>query len=472
VNRYLTDKTKQINLKMQTKIIALQEAIYNCAHFSSIATNAEGIIQTFNVGAERMLGYTAEEVINTLSLTDISDPQEIIEHEQLLSIESNTNGKPGFQALVYRAPRGIEEIQTLIYIRKDGSRLPVVVSIAALHDAEKNIIGYLIIGTENTAHEIERNRLLLSDAALKAIGEGVVITDSKGITIYANNAFSLTTGYSQKELIGNNLSLLKGRLTDSREISKIRKSINSGTSYSGEILNYKKDGSIFWHQMTITPISNKDGTSSHYIGITQDVTSRRNRDEENKKHAYHDYLTSLPNRRLLHDRLNQIIASNKRTGNNSAMIVIDFDNFKAINDNHGHATGDLFLIEASNRIMMCIRESDTVARVGGDEFVVLLKDLNAVKDIAHAEAMKIAEKIRALISIEFNFPVEKNKLSKKYNCTASLGLIIFTCPSISTYNIIKYADAAMYKSKRLGKNMIMSHQSAELDPQNRNSNFH
>ncbi|WP_293903946.1 PAS domain S-box protein, partial [Phenylobacterium sp.] len=135
------------------KIGALQSAIFNSANFSSIATDAKGVIQIFNVGAERMLGYTAAEVMNTITPADISDPQELIDRAETLSAELSTPITPGFEALVFKASRGIEDIYELTYIRKDGTRFPAVVSVTALRDAEDAIIGYLLIGTDNTARK-------------------------------------------------------------------------------------------------------------------------------------------------------------------------------------------------------------------------------------------------------------------------------------------------------------------------------
>src|SRR3954465_9926364 len=137
----------------QLTIGALQTAIFNSANFSSIATDAQGVIQIFNVGAERMLGYTALEVMNRITPADISDPQEVIARARTLSVELDTPIMPGFEALVFKASRGIEDIYELTYIRKDGSRLPAVVSVTALRDAQNAIIGYLLIGTDNTARK-------------------------------------------------------------------------------------------------------------------------------------------------------------------------------------------------------------------------------------------------------------------------------------------------------------------------------
>ncbi|MDO8465899.1 MAG: PAS domain-containing protein, partial [Gallionella sp.] len=153
------------------KTSALQSAIFNSANFSSIATDAKGVIQIFNVGAERMLGYTAADVMNKITPAEISDPQEVIARANALSIELSTTIMPGFEALVFKAARGIEDIYELTYIRKDGSRFPAVVSVTALRDAEDTIIGYLLIGTDNTArrHAEEAVRQVHADLEKRVI---------------------------------------------------------------------------------------------------------------------------------------------------------------------------------------------------------------------------------------------------------------------------------------------------------------
>ena len=177
---------------------ALQNAIFNSANFSSIATDAKGVIQIFNVGAERMLGYTAAEVTNKITPADISDPQEVIARAEALSVELGTPITPGFEALVFKASRGIEDIYELTYIRKDGSRFPAVVSVTALRDAQDTIIGYLLIGTDNTARkraEEDRKRFFaLSQDVLCTLGFDGYFKD-------LNPAWVKTLGYTKAELL-------------------------------------------------------------------------------------------------------------------------------------------------------------------------------------------------------------------------------------------------------------------------------
>ncbi len=179
---------------------ALQRAIFNSANFSSIATDARGVIQIFNVGAERMLGYTAAEVVNTITPADISDPEEVIARATALSLELATPIAPGFEALVFKASRGIEDIYELTYIRKDRSRLPAVVSVTALRDAQDAIIGYLLIGTDNTARKQAEAALLQSGALQRAIFNSAnfssIATDATGVIQIFNVGAERMLGYT------------------------------------------------------------------------------------------------------------------------------------------------------------------------------------------------------------------------------------------------------------------------------------
>src|SRR6202011_5730247 len=179
---------------------ALQNAIFNSANFSSIATDAKGVIQIFNVGAERMLGYSAADVMNKITPADISDPQEVIARAKALSVELETSIAPGFEALVFKASRGIEDIYELTYIRKDGSRFPAVVSVTALRDAQGTIIGYLLIGTDNTARKRAEEDLLNAGALERAIFKSAnfskIATDAKGVIQIFNVGAERMLGYT------------------------------------------------------------------------------------------------------------------------------------------------------------------------------------------------------------------------------------------------------------------------------------
>src|SRR5271156_1863866 len=198
---------------------ALQSAIFNSANFSSIATDAAGVIQLFNVGAERMLGYTAAEVMNKITPADISDPQEVIARAKALSLELGTPITPGFEALAFKASRGIEDIYELTYIRKDGSRFAAIVSVTALRDAQESIIGYLLIGTDNTARKLVEEALLQAGALQRAIFNSAnfssIATDEKGIIQIFNVGAERMLGYIAVEVMNH---ITPADISDPREL--------------------------------------------------------------------------------------------------------------------------------------------------------------------------------------------------------------------------------------------------------------
>ena len=205
---------------------ALQRAIFNSANFSSIATDAKGVIQIFNVGAERMLGYTAAEVVNTITPADISDPEEVIARATALSLELATPIAPGFEALVFKASRGIEDIYELTYIRKDGSRFPAVVSVTALRDAQDAIIGYLLIGTDNTARKQAEEALLQAGALQRAIFNSAnfssIATDAKGVIQIFNVGAERMLGYTADEVVN---TITAGRSSRSPGTDRARRRV-------------------------------------------------------------------------------------------------------------------------------------------------------------------------------------------------------------------------------------------------------
>jgi PAS domain S-box-containing protein len=265
---------------------ALQRAIFNSANFSSIATDAKGVIQIFNVGAERMLGYTATEVMNKITPADISDPQEVIARAEALSVELGTPITPGFEALVFKASRGIEDIYELTYIRKDGSRFPVVVSVTALRDAQDAIIGYLLIGTDNTARKLAEEALLKAGAELAAMQTAVseaaivAITDVTGKIEQVNDNFVRISKYSREELVGQDHRLLNSGLHPKEFIRDLWVTIANGKVWRNEFRNRAKDGSLYWVDTAITPIRNEHGKVIKYMAVRFDVTARKEAEEQ------------------------------------------------------------------------------------------------------------------------------------------------------------------------------------------------
>jgi PAS domain S-box-containing protein len=260
---------------------ALQSAIFNSANFSSIATDAKGVIQIFNVGAERMLGYTAAEVMNTITPADISDPQEVVARAKALSVELGTSITPGFEALVFKASRGIEDIYELTYIRKDGSRFPAVVSVTALRDAQDAIIGYLLIGTDNTARmqvEEERKKLdqrlrdqqFYTRSLIESNIDPLMTTDPLGIITDVNKQTEALTGYTRDELIG---APFKNYFTDSgRAEAGINRVLSEGKVTNYELTARARDGTLTVVSCNATTFHDRDRRLQGVFAAARDVT--------------------------------------------------------------------------------------------------------------------------------------------------------------------------------------------------------
>ena len=283
--------------------IALQSAIFNSANFSSIATDANGVIQIFNVGAERMLGYAAADVMNKITTADISDPQEVIARAKTLSMELDTLITPGFEALVFKASRGIEDIYELTYIRKDGSRFPAVVSVTALRDAQDAIIGYLLIGTDNTARKQAEAALLKAGALQSAIFNSAnfssIATDAQGVIQIFNVGAERMLGYSAAEVVNK---ITPADISDPKEVILRAKSLSveldtpitpgfealvfkasRGIEDIYELTYIRKDGSWFPAVVSVTALRDMEGAIIGYLLIGTDNTARKLIEEEQKK---------------------------------------------------------------------------------------------------------------------------------------------------------------------------------------------
>ena len=273
---------------------ALQSAIFNSANFSSIATDAKGVIQIFNVGAERMLGYTAAEVMNTITPADISDPQEVVARAKSLSVELNTPITPGFEALVFKASRGIEDIYELTYIRKDGSRFPAVVSVTALRDALNEIIGYLLIGTDNTARkQVEAERMLLDQrvrdqqfytrSLIESNIDALMTTDPRGIISDVNKQMELLTGCTRDELIG---APFKDYFTDpERAESGIKLVLSEGKLTDYELTARARNGQETIVSYNATTFYDRERKLQGVFASARDVTERSRLEKQMQNQA-------------------------------------------------------------------------------------------------------------------------------------------------------------------------------------------
>ena len=286
-----------------------------------------------------------------------------------------------------------------------------------------------------------RKDLHLARKVIEASLDGIMICNAQGLIEFVNPAFSQLTGYTFEEVFGKNPKILKSGRHDGAFYTRMWDTLEREGVWQGEVWNKRKSGDIFPEWLTINVIRDDRGAISQYAAVFSDITERKKAEERIKNLAYFDVLTGLPNRRLFTDRLQVAIANAHRHGQRLAIMFLDLDLFKRINDTLGHGVGDMVLVESAKRLGLCVRDGDTVARLGGDEFVVLLPELDHIEDVA-----KLAE--RVINQVKAPFVIDEHELY----VTTSIGIAVYPDDGLTVEQLIKNADTAMYRAKDLGRN--------------------
>ncbi len=276
---------------------------------------------------------------------------------------------------------------------------------------------------------------------------GMVITDPQGVILRVNPAFTRLSGYSPHEAIGHTMALLKSGRHDDHFYQRMWTLLKEDGYWQGVIWNQRKNGQIYAEMLSITAIITPDRGVIHYVGSFTDITQDKEAEAEIHRLAYYDALTGLPNRRLLQDRLGQALAATARSGLYGAIFFLDIDNFKALNDTRGHDVGDVLLVEVAQRLRSVVREGDTVARQGGDEFVVLMEDLGSGIDESAALAKQLGEKLREAVDRPIHLK------GRDYHCTLSIGVGLLQAHD-TVEELFKHADLALYQAKNAGRNAL------------------
>lgn len=289
----------------------------------------------------------------------------------------------------------------------------------------------------------------------------VAVLDVEGRRVYNSPSYARLLG--ERNLVGS--SSFADVHADDRErvIQAFRELVASGVGQHLEYRFLTADGSVRLLESRSGVILDNEGRSRRVVVVSHDVTERRQSEERIQHLAFHDPLTQLSNRLTLNDRLSQTMATSQRTGCCGAVMFVDLDNFKPVNDRYGHEAGDLLLIEAARRLTSCVRQIDTVARFGGDEFVVVLTDLPAAKAESAVHAGKVAEKIREVLAKPYRLTLTQGMHAGKtieHRCTASIGVALFVDHEASQNSLLTWADAAMYRAKAAGRNLIRFHDSS------------
>jgi len=321
-------------------------------------------------------------------------------------------------------------------------------STAGLFFFQRRRRGYdTLAATRDAARKRVEQQLRIAATAFE-VQEGIVVTDANNIILRVNRAFTEITGYSAEEVVGKSPSLLNSGRHDQDFYAAMWKSVRRLGAWQGEVWNRRKDGKVYPEWATITAVIEDGGEVTNYVATLTDITQRKAAEDEIKHLAFFDPLTRLPNRRLLMDRLHQALASSVRSKREGAILFIDLDNFKTLNDTLGHDKGDLLLQQVAQRLTTCIREGDTVARLGGDEFVVMLEDLSTNAKEAATQTEAVGEKIIATLNQTYSLA------GHEHHSTPSIGITLFNDHMNSIDELLKRADLAMYQAKAAGRNTL------------------
>lgn len=335
----------------------------------------------------------------------------------------------------------------LLNYRKDGEPFWSDLSITPVQDNEGRTTHFVGVKRDVTESRRIQQELSIAAAAFESL-HGIMVTDVNGVILRVNSAFTEMTGYSTEDVVGRTPSILKSGLHGNEFYGDMWHQLITTGNWSGEIWDRRKNGEIFPKWQTISAVSGLDKKTTHYVAAFSDISERKEAEENIRTLAFYDPLTQLPNRRLLLDRLQQGLVMSDRNKRQGALLFIDLDDFKTLNDTLGHDKGDQLLQKVAQRISTCVRDGDTVARLGGDEFVVILENLSEVAQEAASQAETVCKKILATLNQPYDLA------GHEHHSTASIGITLYPSQEMSLEELLKQADLAMYQAKTGGRNTM------------------
>jgi diguanylate cyclase (GGDEF)-like protein/PAS domain S-box-containing protein len=403
-------------------------AIFDAVTDALIIIDSRGAIVNCNSGFERIFGYGRDEIVRQNVKMLMPDPYQS-QHDGYLSQWRN-RGFIGDNVL----GKGRE----LHGLRKNGLAFPVEVIVSPVDGhAEQLVVGVV---RDITERKLAEEGLQLAQKVFENTTESIIISDHDNRIIKVNQAYVETTGYTQEEVVGANPNITSSGRHDKTFYQAMWKSITEQGMWSGEIWDRRKNGEVFPKWLSVNAIKNQFGRVTHYVGIFTDITNQKQTEQQLELLAYYDPLTNLPNRALFKDRLGQVVTLSNRQRGMAALLFVDLDGFKKVNDTLGHNVGDLLLEAVARRLEGCVRKSDTVARLGGDEFTVILSDVGNDEDVAII-GQKIIDSLQAVFKISGN----------DVHIGASVGIGLYPRDAEDSDTLIKHADIAMYAAKSSGK---------------------
>jgi len=406
-----------------------------------------GEILTANNAAGSIFGLTVDQLRGRSS----GDPSWQVIHEDGTPWPGDTH--PAMEAL--QTGKAISKAIMGIH-KPDGSLAWISVNTVPIVNPGEQVPHTVVTSiTDITLRKEADTQLRIAAIAFES-QEGMMITDANGVILRVNQDFTNNTGYTAEEIVGQTPRLFKSDRHSTAFYDAMWESIKRTETWQGEVWDRRKNGEVYPTWLTISAVKGYDGVITHYVGMHIDLTQRKTAEDQLHKLAFYDPLTQLPNRRLLLDRLGHALAGSARSQHQGAIMFIDLDNFKTLNDTQGHDVGDRLLIEVAQRLQSSVRQGDTVARLGGDEFLVMLEDLDE-EGLVAAQVEGIAETILAALGhpyrLEFN-TASGRRSTIDHHSTASIGVTLFGVQQVNVDELLKQADMAMYQAKAAGRNTI------------------
>ena len=400
-----------------------------------IATDVVGRITHMNPVAERLTGWHLADGLGQM-LTDVfhivnaSTRQLVTDPVQLVIDRGEVVGLANHSVL----------------IAQDGSEYQIADSAAPIRNAAGAIVGVVLVFSDVTErYRMEEERRIVATAFESQ--QAMVITNAQRVILRVNKAFSRLTGYSSEEAVGQNPRILKSDRHDDHFYEAMYQALETEGAWAGEIWNRRKNGEVYPEWKNISAVKDASGLTTHYVAIFSDITERFNAQSQIDRLAFYDPLTHLPNRRLLMDRLEQALHASTRHARKNALLFVDLDNFKTLNDTLGHHQGDLLLTQVAQRLKTCTRDGDTLARLGSDEFVVMLEALSEDALEAANQAETVADNV--LSAFQQDFQLDQGA----YHSTPSIGITLFGGQALqNSEQPLRHAELAMFQAKAAGRN--------------------
>ena len=415
-------KTNQLLIESRQQYHDLIEAMTDVI----TRVDIDGNLLFANKAATNMFGLSAEECIGKLAF-DFIHPEDQIRTKQCFAFW--LENKESTYLLENRQ------------VSVDGRIFTVAWTIHGEYDDFDNLIGFSGTGHDITESKLAEEKLKLAANVFTHAGEGIVITDATGIILDVNDTFTTITGYSSEEAIGQNPRILQSGRQPPEFYADMWQALLKEGCWSGEIWNRRKNGDVYAEIKTISAVRDEHGITTHYVALANDITSIKEYQDQLEHIAHYDILTNLPNRVLLSDRLSQTMVQCHRQEQSLAVVFLDLDGFKQVNDIHGHNVGDELLIALSVRMQRALREGDTLSRIGGDEFVAVLAGLAKIED---------CEPVLERLLLAASEPITVNDVV--LNISASIGVTLYPQDNVDGDQLMRHADQAMYVAKESGKN--------------------